>query len=128
MVVVAFILLIVSGASKAVMDKVSFHYEESIFNRFKSHNWNPVYSSGNKYVIRYKILNNKVWRFLKRTVFVWTTDAWHLFQMIKQITLTVGMLLLGFYSKEWWDLTLFWVLGYVVYTTIFEVFFSKIFK
>jgi len=129
MVSVGFILLIIAGVSKAIMDTINFHYYDSIFygGRFNRFFWNPSVS----YLNKYKDFNglNKIPRFFGSTTFlVWTTDAWHLFQMIKQITLTVGMLILGFYSKEWWDLTLFWVLGYIVYTSIFELFFSKIFK
>ena len=47
--VIAYLLLIISGVSKAIMDKINFHYSESVFVTLNGLFWNPVYSWMNKY-------------------------------------------------------------------------------
>ena len=48
-IILAFLLLFIAGVSKAIMDKVNFHFSESIFIKYNGQFWNPVYSSLNKY-------------------------------------------------------------------------------
>ena len=79
-----------------------------------------MYSSGNKYIIRYSIFDNKLFRLLKRTVFVWTTDAWHFFQLLWGLSSASGYVLIGM------SYPLVAIAGYALERTVFELFFSKI--
>ena len=50
MIYIGFLLFILSGMFEAVMDKLQFHYEQSIFKNFKNQLfWNPDVSWKNKY-------------------------------------------------------------------------------
>jgi hypothetical protein len=74
-------LLSISGICKAVMDTLQFHYDNSIFTLYNFNNqfWNPKFSWRNKYSKH----SQTVERFpLSTTIFVFITDAWHLFQAI----------------------------------------------
>ena len=127
--ILGFILVILAGVSKSIMDVLQFHFSDSKFNntRLEQYFWNPDLSWMNKYK-DFEAMD-KVPRFFGSTTFlVWTTDALHLFQMIKNVTLISAMLLIGFNAGNWKMLILFGGIGYILYTTIFELFYSKIFK
>ena len=129
MIILGFVLTVIAGVCKAVMDVLQFHFWKSIFNnsKYKKYFWDPSVSWLNKY--KDFEAQNQIPRYFGSTTFlVWTTDAWHLFQMINNLTLISGMLLIGFNVENWKMLILFGGVGYVVYTTIFELFYSKVFK
>ena len=103
------------------MDKINFHYHSSIFNStvFDETFWNIPLSSENKYRIRHKIFDNKVIRKLKKTIFVFTTDAWHLFQFLYGISFAVAFLLIGcFYNP------IFAIPAYLLNRFVFEITFK----
>jgi hypothetical protein len=118
--VLAFLLLIISGVSKAVQDKVNFHFSESIFAKLNGYFWNPVYSSLNKWKDGIKKRGEKF--FGSSTFLVGVTDAWHLFQTIRDTTFAIAFFLLGACST-WWSA----LIGYALSRIIFQVFFKKIF-
>ena len=76
------IFFALAGISNAVMDTLQHHFWQSIFNtdRFNHKWWDPEESWSNKYK------NNKEADGPKfpgsTTVFVFVTDAWHLFQFL----------------------------------------------
>jgi hypothetical protein len=86
-------LLFAAGIAKAVMDTLQFHYVISIFysDRYNQNFWDPDESWRNKY----KDLDpNKGARFPGSTTWlVWTTDAWHLFQMVFLTCLQLAIVL-----------------------------------
>lgn len=91
-------MAIIAGSAKAIMDTLQFHYHSSVFNRTGwAKYWNPQHSWRNKY-------KDTDWlepKFpLSTTVLVWTTDAWHLFQMIR---LTATSVALGFALLSEWS-------------------------
>ena len=64
-----------SAIMNAIIDKLQFHFNRSIFNskHFSEQWWNPAISWKNKYKD-----DLKTERFLgAKTIFVWITDAWH---------------------------------------------------
>ena len=79
-IILAFLSLLIAGVSKAIMDKVNFHFTESIFVKLNGQFWNPEYSSLNKYKGGVKAWGPKFWG--STTFFVMFTDAWHLFQFV----------------------------------------------
>lgn len=104
--VVIGILLIVSGSCKGVMDTIQFHYEISIFNN-ENHNqlfWDPKLSWRNKY--KKNSRSPKFWG--STTIFVFVTDAWHLFQFLTYtlIFVSLGIALLVPNTISMWILLL----------------------
>lgn len=87
------ILCVLSGVSKAVMDKVNFHFKQSIFNspRFKEQFWNHEISHSNKWKNGDKRQGERFWK--SSTWFVMFTDAWHLFQFFTRTFLVFGVCL-----------------------------------
>lgn len=97
--VIGIILVSIAGISKAVMDKVQFHYHKCIFKldpvKYNQKFWDPTLSWENKYkegsMTEPKFLGST-------TYFVFMTDAWHLFQMIMLTCLFVGIAITAFYG------------------------------
>ena len=118
--ITAYLLLAISGVSKAVMDKISFHYYGSVFTTLNEYFWNPIYSWMNKY--KEGIVDFGPRFFGSTTFFVWTTDAWHLFGFVRGVTAASAFFLLGAYSTWWLAL-----IGYAFSRMVFQVFFKKIF-
>ena len=119
--VLAFLLLAISGVSKAVQDKVNFHFSESFFVKLNGQFWNPLYSSMNKWKDGIKKRGEKF--FGSSTFLVAFTDAWHQFQLYKDITFATAFFLLGRYST--WYIA---IGGYVFSRIIFQIFFKNIFS
>jgi hypothetical protein len=102
------------------MDKINFHFDKSIF--FDKKNklfWNPSESWKNKWKE-----DLKTEKFTgSSTIFVFTTDAWHLFKFFKNTSLFIGLPLLylgGF------NIILSILIARIVYGLIFTLFFDKI--
>lgn len=119
-VIAAFLLLAIAGVGKAVMDKINFHYYESVFTGLNPSFWNPIYSWTNKY--KYGSKNSGPRFFGSTTFLVWVTDAWHLFQTIYGVTTATGIFLLGACST--WYIA---IIGYASSRVVFQVFFKIIF-
>ncbi len=121
------LLLVVSGIAKAVMDTCADHYPVSLFKRL---GWNQSYwdkksSSNNKYKNGDKLQGPKY--FLSTTILVWTTDAWHLFQMIFLTTFSLAFLLTGYlFNADFIGLIVIYVTCNVVMRMVFEFFYSEI--
>lgn len=96
---IGIILASIAGISKAIMDKVQFHYHKCIFKldpvKYNQKFWDPTLSWENKYkegsMTEPKFLGST-------TYFVFMTDAWHLFQMIMLTCLFVGIAITAFYG------------------------------
>jgi hypothetical protein len=95
--IIGIILVSIAGASKAIMDNLQFHFNRSIFNQLKYNQkfWNPTLSWENKYK-EGSMTEPKF--FGSTTYFVFTTDAWHLFQMLMLLCLFIGISITSFYS------------------------------
>lgn len=118
--IISLILVGFSAISEAVMDKINFHFDKSIF--FDKKNklfWNPNESWKNKWKEDLKTEKFPG----SSTIFVFTTDAWHLFKFFKNTSLFIGLPLLylgGF------NIILSIVISRIVYGLIFTLFFDKI--
>jgi len=114
--VIVGIMLIVAGISKAVQDKILYHFYESRFKTMGTF-WNPEKSWENKWKDGDP---EKGERFPgSSTIFVSLTDAWHLFGMIKNFTLVSAIAVA---SNNY-----FFLLGYLVLVGSFHLFFTYIF-
>lgn len=117
MIILSILIAIIAGVAKAVKDKINFHYKDSIFSNYNPKYWDPLISWQNKWNYGY----------LVRTVFVWVTDAWHLFDTIHTIGL-IGMVAIPCIILVWWKALIAIGLLWIIKGVIFELCFSKIFK
>ncbi len=91
--IIGILLVILASYAEAVMDKINFHFDRSVFKEKKNQIfWNPQESWKNKWKE-----DLKTEKFLgSSTIFVFTTDAWHLYKFIRNTSLFIGLPLLYF--------------------------------
>lgn len=86
------ILMVLTGIANAFMDKLQFHFDESVFSHLRGNKfWDPKISWTNKWKHGDKALGEKF--FLSSTVFVFTTDAWHMFKWVYGNSIFIGLIL-----------------------------------
>jgi len=115
-------LIILASISEAIMDKIQFHYDKSIFSndKYKQTFWDPTKSWVNKW----KDSSAKDERFLgSSSIFVFTTDAWHLFKFFRNTFLFIGLPLLSFGSI---NVILAAILARIIYGLVFTICFNKL--
>ena len=97
------ILVLISGIAKAIADTSASCYAQSKLSKFdKLCFWSKSAGWTNKYKNNDPQQGEK---FLgSTTVFVWLTDAWHLFTLITDITLFASAALTG---VSWWLVAVF---------------------
>lgn len=119
--IIAGVLLIIAGIFKAIQDKISFHWDKSIFSKIKNKKtiqwFNPILSWKNKHEW---FKNNKFLTWVISNPLVLITDAWHLFGFLKNFLILLAGILL--------PLQLYSVLFYFVFTLTFHLFFTYIFS
>ena len=115
----------ISGFSESIMDKLQFHYYDSIFNKLKNKLfWNPEISWKNKYKNGNPEEGEK-FRF-SSSLFVGLTDGWHLFKLIKNTSLFFGVFLIFSLSYNIWLSMLLSIILRVIYGMIFTLFYDVI--
>ncbi len=125
--IIGIVLVSIAGISKAIMDKLQFHYHKCIFKinpvKYDQKFWDPTLSWENKYkegsMIEPKFLGST-------TYFVFLTDAWHFFQMIMLLSLFIGISLTAYYSGS----IIYMIIKVIVLRSFFglsfSIFFNKI--
>lgn len=111
-----------SSIAEAIMDKIQFHYDKSIFSqdKYKQTFWDPTKSWVNKW----KDSSAKQERFLgSSSIFVFTTDAWHLFKFFRNTFLFIGLPLLSF---GFMNIILAAILARIIYGLVFTICFDKL--
>ena len=93
------IFVILAGIFNGLMDSIQFHYSSSIPARqeWNAQYWNPLISWENKYKTNSEgiLIQPLQAKFIgSKTVFVWTTDAWHLLKMLYNTFLKMAIVLL----------------------------------
>ena len=120
--IVGYFLIVAAAVSEAIMDKIQFHYDRSIFSnpKLKQTFWNPTKSWVNKW----KDDSAKEEKFLgSSSIFVFTTDAWHLFKFFRNTFLFIGLPLLSFGSM---NIILAAILARIIYGLVFTICFDKL--
>lgn len=121
MMILLLLCVIIAGVCKAVRDTLQFHYTNSVFRKCKNIQfWNVDISWKNKYK-EGEIGTPKFWG--STTIFVWLTDAWHLFDMLGILFLFLGAIFAACAYVSLWVIVLYLLLMFVVYFVIFEVFY-----
>lgn len=118
---IGYLLVSCAAVADAIMDKLQFHYDKSIFLD-KSVNqlfWDPRESWKNKWKE-----DLKTERFLgSSTIFVFTTDAWHLFKFLKNTFLFIGLPLITFSD---YIIVFEIVMARIIYGIVFTIYFDRI--
>ena len=126
-IVLSFICIALAGVAEAVMDKLQFHFDRSIFSNLKNKQWwNPIDSWKNKWKNGDKEQGEKFW--LSSTILVWTTDAWHFFKSLRNFFVfsAVVSMNLVFNNSDLWVTLLVGTSLWTLYSAIFEFTFSKL--
>lgn len=121
---ISFVLIILAAICNSIMDVITHHWSESIFDKPKGIItkweiwWNPDYSWINKYIAKdVKKGLRKIWIFD-----VPFTDAWHTF---KSIMIILFALAIVFYKQVFNWYTDFIIIG-IIWNSIFNLFYNKI--
>jgi hypothetical protein len=125
--IIGIVLVSIAGSSKAIMDKLQFHYHKCIFKinpvKYDQKFWDPTLSWENKYkegsMTEPKFLGST-------TYFVFLTDAWHLFQMIMLLSLFIGISLTAYYSGSFIYMIIKVIVLRSFFGLSFSIFFNKI--
>jgi hypothetical protein len=111
------ILIAIAAISKAIQDKIQFHFDRSIFKNLGVF-WNPSESWKRKYKNNDPIQGPA---FLgSTTIFVSLTDAWHLFGLVRNFSLVLSIAVV---SANYWVL-----LYYILFIFTFHMFFTYFFE
>lgn len=91
---IALVLIVIAGMADGVRDTIEYHWYNSIFQDFKN-GWRQWFDPAVSHLNKYKdFAKSKGPRFPgSTTMFVWTTDAWHFFQMIRLSLFTVAIVM-----------------------------------
>lgn len=119
--ILGFLLITFAAVSESIMDKIQFHYDKSIFKNSKYNQlfWNPIESWKNKWKE-----DLKTEKFIgSSTLFVFTTDAWHLFKFFRNTSLFIGLPLIVIGDM---NIILSVVIGRVLYGLTFTLCFDKL--
>lgn len=131
--IIALLSVCIIYVSDAVMDKLQFHWNRTIFyihpSRYNPKFWNPEISWKNKW--DEDTLKPKFWG--STTIFVFLTDAWHLFKFIRNIAIVmfgISMAMVEFYYKLYLNIYVFILIYSLVLRLIgggvFTLFFDKL--
>ncbi len=133
MIYILFILIVISGIAKSISDTVADHYDKSIFPKFKKpFFWNKEISWKNKYKNQEPQQGE---RFLfSTTIFVWLTDAWHLFNMIQNTALifaiivgiTIPIETVFTEGKNTFSYVILFIILKLLHTASFQLFYKNI--
>lgn len=91
--------VIVAALCKAIMDKIQFHFNESVFKDSNRYFFDPELSWVNKYKNHSPSQGPKF--FGSTTIFVMFTDAWHLFGSIQRLMWILAIVLYK-PTIAWW--------------------------
>jgi hypothetical protein len=126
MIYIGFLLFVLSGVFEAVMDKLQFHYDQSIFKNFKNQLfWDPKVSWKNKYEGGDPMKGERF--FLSKSLFVGFTDAWHLFKLFRTLTIFAGIYFLFIPCTTKYTCLMFVIIARILFGLSFTLFF-KIFE
>ena len=124
MIYIALTLLLLAGISEAIMDKLQFHYSLSVFSKFNPLFWNPEISWKNKWKNGDSLQGEKFW--LSSTLFVFTTDAWHLFKFFRNLFFFSAIHFVLWISFDFCTSLLYTTVLRVGYGAMFCIFYNKI--
>ena len=125
--VYSLIFFTLAAICNAVMDKLSFHFYDSVFSRdVRYWQWfNPEVSWRNKYIDKMPSKGLRKWLIFD----VQFTDAWHTFKSLMIVFLALSIITFDLYTfNVWWiKLIVFCVYGFV-WNVVFNLFYNRLLK
>ena len=127
-------LLMLAGMCNAVMDTLFSHYDISIFKSLNPLFWNPEVSWKNKWAQPYPQPAEDKWYYFgfippykerfpySSTIFVFLTDAWHLFKFFMLTFIFLGVVLYTPMVRQCADFFIY----YIAYTFTFTMFYDYV--
>ena len=109
-------LIIIVAVCKAIQDTLQFHYGTSVFRDMKSNWWNPVYSWHNK---DEWFPGSKVMTWLISNPFVFITDAWHTFGLLRIMVTVLAVVLYTVHFNWYYDAVILWLVHSIVFHITF---------
>lgn len=113
--ILSIVFTLSSSISEAIMDKLQFHWHKSIFSinpkRYYENFWNPYFSWRNKYS---NVEKKEPKFFGSTTIFVFLTDAWHLFKFSKNLSIFL-VILFSFLSSHYYEFKINFILFSLIY-------------
>ena len=123
MIYVGFLLFLFAGICEAIMDKLQFHYDSTIFKDYSNQLfWNPAISWKNKYKNGDPTNGEKF--FLSKTLLVGFTDAWHLFKLFRTFFIFAGIYFLFIPCATKFTCLMFVIIARIIYGIAFTIFFE----
>ena len=130
--VINIILLSIAGLANATMDILKWHYKDSWFSKLGSkvkwfERWAGPGSWQNKYKDRTPSLGPA---FLgSTTLLVFTTDAWHFFQMVWRVSFTLAVSPAGYVNIPFVpEMLSDFIVNSGIYLIVFNLFYEKILR
>jgi hypothetical protein len=130
---ISILFFALAGICNAVMDKVNFHWDKSIFKGSKIEWWaNPAISYKNKWKNNNNSEDGEKFPG-SSTVFVWITDLWHFAQSFMITFFILGGLLYGdgltsMFESSWVNIIIDFIIFKSIFSLTFELFWSIILK
>ena len=130
------ILIAIAGICNALYEIIFVAYDQSIFRNLNPLFWNPQISWQNKWAQPFPQPAEDKWYYFgfvplykerfpySSTIFVWVTDAWHLFKAIMLTCIMAAIVLYVPMISPFVD----FVLLYCTFTFVFTVFYDYIFR
>ena len=115
-----------AGLSEAVMDTLQFHYYKSPFAKYNHQFWNPQLSWKNKYKKGDPSLGPKFPG--STTIFVSLTDGWHLFKLLRNLFLFVGLCLIAIPCLNINYIIIYFISARILYGISFQLLFKELGK
>ena len=127
------LFLALAGMCNAIMDKINFHWDESIFKDSKLDWWaNPEVSYKNKWKNNSNSFDGEKFPG-SSTVFVWVTDLWHFAQSFMITFFVLAALFYGdgivnLFDATWINMVCDLIILKGAFSLSFELFWSVILK
>ena len=115
------VMLTASAFAKAAMDILQHKFNDSIFSDLNDDWWDPTFSWRNKYYARSEYLGERFPG--STTIFVFVTDAWHMFQFIwgNMLWLSFALIALNVRDVSFLGIALIFLVSRIYYGMIFEL-------
>ena len=123
MIYIGFLLFFFAGLCEAIMDKIQFHFDGTIFKKYGNQLfWNPAISWKNKYKDGDPMKGEKF--FLSKTLLVGFTDAWHMFKLFRTFFIFAGIYFLFIPCATKFTCLMYVVIARIIYGISFTIFFE----
>ena len=124
------LLLALAGVFNAIMDGLKHHYYDGVFDKIgEKHKWFHYWAAPGSYKNKYKSRDPKQGPafFGSTTIFVFTTDAWHFFQMLWRTSFTLAVKP-HINTDTVWDPMYNFTLFSILYLVMFNVFYEYLLR